>query len=89
MCWFTWMILLLVVTMLNLFPVSRLILVVPFHMKDLGALKYFLGIKVSRSNDGIYLSHKKYALDIISDCGLLAARPVDTVVWLDVWRTWL
>ena len=25
-----------------------------FHMKDLGLLKYFLGIKVARSKDGIF-----------------------------------
>lgn len=36
-------------------------------MKDLGALKYFLWIEFSRSKDGIYLSQKKYALDIIAE----------------------
>lgn len=49
-----------------------------FRMKDLGALKYFLGIEVSRGPDGIYLSQRKYCLDIISECGLTAGRPVDT-----------
>lgn len=49
-----------------------------FHMKDLGVLRYFLGIEVARGKQGIYLSPKKYALDIIEECGLLGSKPAPT-----------
>lgn len=49
-------------------------------MKDLGQLKYFLGIEVARGPDGIYLSQRKYCLDIIAECGLTGSRPFDTLI---------
>ncbi|CAM8980748.1 unnamed protein product [Rhodiola kirilowii] len=46
-----------------------------FHMKDLGTLKYFLGIEIARSSSGLFLSQRKYTLDILSEAGLLGAKP--------------
>jgi hypothetical protein len=49
-----------------------------FEMKNLGGLKYFLGIEVARSNEGIFISQRKYVLDLLSEVGMLDCKPVDT-----------
>lgn len=49
-----------------------------FAMKDLGKLKYFLGIEVSRDPEGIFLLQRKYTLDIVAETGNLGSRPVST-----------
>ncbi|KAJ4746686.1 Retroelement pol polyprotein-like [Rhynchospora pubera] len=51
-----------------------------FHMKDLGLLKYFLGIEMARGSTGLFLSQRKYTLDILAECGLLGAKPAQTPI---------
>ncbi|GJZ98919.1 ribonuclease H-like domain-containing protein [Tanacetum coccineum] len=41
-----------------------------FFMTDLGLLNYFLGIFVTRSTNGMFLSQKKYAADILECTGM-------------------
>ncbi|XP_042962620.1 uncharacterized mitochondrial protein AtMg00810-like [Carya illinoinensis] len=45
-----------------------------FKLKDLGPLKYFLGIEIARIVNGITLSQTKYALKILEDSGMLGSK---------------
>jgi len=56
---------------------SKHIYIITFVSKILGHLKYFLVIEVARNSQGLFLSQRKYALEIIDECGLLGAKPVD------------
>ena len=49
-----------------------------FEMKDLGLLRYFLGIEVLRSKKGIFINQRKYVLDLLAETGMLDCKPVET-----------
>lgn len=49
-------------------------------MKNLGGLKYFLGIEVARSNKGIFISRRKYVLDFLVETWMLDCKHVDTLM---------
>ncbi|GJU43528.1 ribonuclease H-like domain-containing protein, partial [Tanacetum coccineum] len=50
-----------------------------FKIKDLGELKYFLGIEVLKTKkDGLCLSQRKYCLELLYNYGLLACKPAST-----------
>ena len=47
-----------------------------FRIKDIGPLKYFLGIEVAHGLHGFFLSQGKYALKIVDESGMLGSKPV-------------
>lgn len=50
------------------------------EIKDLGSLKYFLGIEVSKSKQSIILSQRKYVVDLLKDSGMTGYKPCFTPI---------
>ena len=51
-----------------------------FKIKDLDPLKYFLGIEVARSKHGIFISLRKYVLDLLQEAGMMICKSNDTPI---------
>ena len=49
-----------------------------FDIKYMGELKYFLGIEICRSKEGLFLSQRKYTLDLLSEAGYLGGKKAKT-----------
>ncbi|GKG33673.1 uncharacterized mitochondrial protein-like protein, partial [Tanacetum coccineum] len=46
-----------------------------FSIKDLGHLNYYLGIKFLKNKQGVTMSQRKYALELIHSAGVLDLKP--------------
>jgi hypothetical protein len=51
-----------------------------FTMKDLGPLHHFLGVSVQHQADGLFLTQRQFALDILERAGMVDCKPVSTPV---------
>lgn len=49
-----------------------------FEIKDLGNLKYFLGMEIARSRKGIAVSQRKYVLDLLKETAMQDCKPAET-----------
>lgn len=45
---------------------------------DLGDLKFFVGLEVARTTDGINLCQREYTLEVLNDVGMLGCKLVKT-----------
>ncbi|KAL0290519.1 UNVERIFIED_CONTAM: hypothetical protein Sangu_2570400 [Sesamum angustifolium] len=46
-----------------------------FTIKDLGFAKYFHGLQLARSSDGLLITQTNYLTDILKDANLIDAKP--------------
>ena len=49
-----------------------------FEVKDLGTMRYFLGMKVAQSKERLFISQRKYTLDLLKKTSMLGCRPAGT-----------
>ncbi|KAF7133538.1 hypothetical protein RHSIM_Rhsim09G0174500 [Rhododendron simsii] len=52
-----------------------------FEMTDIGLMAHFLGIEVTKSEEGIFISQSKYAMEILKKYGMETSNPVTTPVY--------
>ena len=51
-----------------------------FQIKDLGTLKYFLGMETAKSKSGILVNQRKYILDLLKEIGILNCKVAKTPI---------
>ena len=52
-----------------------------FEIKDLGTLRYFLGMEVARTNHGIVVHQRKYVLDLLEEIGMIGCKLAVTPIY--------
>ena len=66
----------------NTGEVGRLkkVLATEFEVNDLGQMRYFLGMEITRSRKGISIFQRKYVLDLLTETSMLGCKPSDTPI---------
>ncbi|XP_062118465.1 uncharacterized mitochondrial protein AtMg00810-like [Humulus lupulus] len=49
-----------------------------FKLKALGPLRYFLGFEIAKGKDGLFLSQRKYTIQLLEDTGYAGCKPAKT-----------
>ncbi|KAE8705448.1 Phosphoglucomutase [Hibiscus syriacus] len=49
-----------------------------FETKDLGSMRYFLGMEIARFEEELIINQRKYVLDLLAETGMLDCKPVKT-----------
>ena len=57
----------------------KMLLARDLEIKDLGALKYFLGMEFARSRKGMFVSQRKYVLDLLKETGLMGCKAAENL----------
>lgn len=55
-----------------------------FTIKDLGLAKYYLGLEIHRTKDGIYLHQHKFVHDMLIEAGLENSKPLSLPVDVNI-----
>ena len=79
----------IVVTKDDLKDLSKKYLGKEFEIDDLGYLKYLMGIEVGRSKQEIFISQRKYVLDLLQkrlECKGTRACDTVTLLWTQIKR---
>ena len=61
-----------------------------FEMTDLGVMKYFLGMEVLQSSDGIFICQQKYISDILSRFKMQDCKNCEysNIYLCEAWQGW-
>ena len=65
----------------------KVFLIQQFEKKDLGHLSYFLGLEITHSTNGLYITQAKYTSELLSRAGLTDSKTVDTLVEFNAYLT--
>lgn len=49
-----------------------------FDMSDLGLMKFFLGLEVDQSTEGIFISQRRYVEDLLNQLNMKQCKHVET-----------